>query len=290
MFRCSGLLARYVGVGQEFAKHIRVDHDRGQYVIDGAGTNLAENFFSQFKRSIDGTHHHVSREAFAPLSGRVRLPLYDPQGVRSRAFRTAHGADRRSAPHLQAGRSRLRPINRRKLREGTPSIKDDPKGLLKSCDPVGPRLDCNDLIGPPVIRNAYCSEGRLVGLQCPVTIRMIHPMSVFWKRIQPNHLCMAVPRLDIAQVVNAYQLYPPIAKIRKVPGNPITNLNPQYWRSHGFRWEMNGLGSLIKCLLYLDSCQEEPDSDHCGHRSHGIRPMRFGDGESNRSAYRRLLY
>ena len=28
----------------------------------GASTNKAENFFSQFKRSLDGTHHHVSRE------------------------------------------------------------------------------------------------------------------------------------------------------------------------------------------------------------------------------------
>jgi hypothetical protein len=28
----------------------------------GASTNKAENFFSQLKRSIDGTHHHVSRE------------------------------------------------------------------------------------------------------------------------------------------------------------------------------------------------------------------------------------
>jgi transposase-like protein len=52
----------YIGVGQEFAKHIRVDHDRGQYVIDGAGTNLCENFFGQLKRSIDGTHHRVSAE------------------------------------------------------------------------------------------------------------------------------------------------------------------------------------------------------------------------------------
>jgi hypothetical protein len=28
----------------------------------GASTNKAENFFSQLKRSIDGTHHHVSHE------------------------------------------------------------------------------------------------------------------------------------------------------------------------------------------------------------------------------------
>jgi transposase-like protein len=52
----------YIPVGQQFAKHIRVDHDRGQYVIEGAGTNLCENFFGQLKRSIDGTHHRVSAE------------------------------------------------------------------------------------------------------------------------------------------------------------------------------------------------------------------------------------
>jgi hypothetical protein len=39
-----------------------VNHLKGEYVKDGAGTNKAENFFSQLKRSIDGTHHHVSRE------------------------------------------------------------------------------------------------------------------------------------------------------------------------------------------------------------------------------------
>jgi hypothetical protein len=39
-----------------------VNHLAGEYVRDGAGTNQAENYFSQLKRSIDGTHHHVSRE------------------------------------------------------------------------------------------------------------------------------------------------------------------------------------------------------------------------------------
>jgi len=32
----------------------------GEYVRDGVSTNLAETFFSQLKRSVDGTHHHVS--------------------------------------------------------------------------------------------------------------------------------------------------------------------------------------------------------------------------------------
>jgi hypothetical protein len=39
-----------------------VNHKAGEYVKSGAGTNAAENYFSQLKRSIDGTYHHVSRE------------------------------------------------------------------------------------------------------------------------------------------------------------------------------------------------------------------------------------
>lgn len=53
----------YIAIGQEFASHQTVDHHAGQYVNrKGAGTNMAEGYFSQLKRSIDGTHHHVSRE------------------------------------------------------------------------------------------------------------------------------------------------------------------------------------------------------------------------------------
>jgi transposase-like protein len=52
----------YTRLGHEFKRHIAVDHDRGEYVRDGGGTNRAENYFSQLKRSLDGTHHHVSKE------------------------------------------------------------------------------------------------------------------------------------------------------------------------------------------------------------------------------------
>jgi transposase-like protein len=52
----------YEPISAEFSKHVRVNHKAGEYVRDGAGTNLAENYFSQLKRSLDGTHHHVSRE------------------------------------------------------------------------------------------------------------------------------------------------------------------------------------------------------------------------------------
>jgi transposase-like protein len=52
----------YRKIAGDFASHTAVNHNIGQYVLDGAGTNQAETFFSQLKRSIDGTHHHVSRE------------------------------------------------------------------------------------------------------------------------------------------------------------------------------------------------------------------------------------
>jgi transposase-like protein len=42
--------------------HHAVDHRAGEYVRGDVTTNQAENYFSQLKRSLDGTHHHVSRE------------------------------------------------------------------------------------------------------------------------------------------------------------------------------------------------------------------------------------
>jgi len=52
----------YIGIGGDFFEHSAVDHSAGEYVRGDVSTNQAENFFSQLKRSIDGTHHHVSRE------------------------------------------------------------------------------------------------------------------------------------------------------------------------------------------------------------------------------------
>jgi transposase-like protein len=54
--------ASYTAIGREFVKHETVNHSIDQYVHHGATTNQAENFFSQLKRSLDGTHHHVSRQ------------------------------------------------------------------------------------------------------------------------------------------------------------------------------------------------------------------------------------
>jgi transposase-like protein len=50
----------YPKAGKQFASHETVDHSAGEYVRGNAYTNTAEGFFSQLKRSIDGTHHHIS--------------------------------------------------------------------------------------------------------------------------------------------------------------------------------------------------------------------------------------
>lgn len=52
----------YVSIGADMAGHGVVNHHASEYVRDGITTNEAEGYFSQLKRSIDGTHHHVSVE------------------------------------------------------------------------------------------------------------------------------------------------------------------------------------------------------------------------------------
>ncbi|HEV2071514.1 MAG TPA: IS1595 family transposase [Acidimicrobiales bacterium] len=54
--------AGYRELGREFISHEWVDHTSYEYVRGGVSTNQVENYFAQLKRSIDGTHHHVSRE------------------------------------------------------------------------------------------------------------------------------------------------------------------------------------------------------------------------------------
>lgn len=46
--------------GKAFASHETVAHGEGEYVRGDVHINTAEGFFSQLKRSIDATHHHVS--------------------------------------------------------------------------------------------------------------------------------------------------------------------------------------------------------------------------------------
>jgi transposase-like protein len=51
----------YLSVGEEFASHESVSHADGEYVRGSVTTNHVEGYFAQLKRSIDGTHHHVSK-------------------------------------------------------------------------------------------------------------------------------------------------------------------------------------------------------------------------------------
>lgn len=53
-------LGSYRRVGREFAKHDRVRHGDGQYVIGDAHTNTIEGYFSIFKRAIYGQFHSIS--------------------------------------------------------------------------------------------------------------------------------------------------------------------------------------------------------------------------------------
>ena len=50
----------YVGLSQEYAGHLSVNHSQSQYRDGIAYTNSIEGFFSIFKRTIFGTYHQVS--------------------------------------------------------------------------------------------------------------------------------------------------------------------------------------------------------------------------------------
>ncbi len=52
----------YNTVGREYGKHNVIDHGRGEYVRGNAHTNNAEGYFSQLKRSLSGTFHHVTNK------------------------------------------------------------------------------------------------------------------------------------------------------------------------------------------------------------------------------------
>jgi transposase-like protein len=53
--------AQYLQMGREFVSHETVNHSEGEYARGDVTTNRAEGYFSQLKRSIGGTHHHVSK-------------------------------------------------------------------------------------------------------------------------------------------------------------------------------------------------------------------------------------
>ncbi len=52
----------YDRVGRTMAKHDKVDHGAGEYVRSEAHVQTAESYFSQLKRPLDGTQHHVSKQ------------------------------------------------------------------------------------------------------------------------------------------------------------------------------------------------------------------------------------
>lgn len=52
----------YTEPGKAFASHEAVDHKKGEYVRGNAHSNTVEGYFSQLKRSLDGTYHHVSEQ------------------------------------------------------------------------------------------------------------------------------------------------------------------------------------------------------------------------------------
>jgi transposase-like protein len=51
----------YIGLGNEFAGHSRVDHSKGEYVREGFHhSNTVESFFAILKRGVYGNFHSVS--------------------------------------------------------------------------------------------------------------------------------------------------------------------------------------------------------------------------------------
>jgi len=58
---CTDEMGGYKDIDQKGYRHIKVNHNRGQYGSkDGGGVNGLEGFWAQLKRGINGTHVHVS--------------------------------------------------------------------------------------------------------------------------------------------------------------------------------------------------------------------------------------
>jgi transposase-like protein len=53
--------APYIQVAKGMKGHESVDHSSYEFVRGNVTTNQAESFFAQFKRSLDGTYHNVSK-------------------------------------------------------------------------------------------------------------------------------------------------------------------------------------------------------------------------------------
>ena len=58
---CTDEMGGYKDIDQSGYRHLKVNHNRGQYASkDGGGVNALEGFWAQLKRGINGTHIHVS--------------------------------------------------------------------------------------------------------------------------------------------------------------------------------------------------------------------------------------
>ena len=97
----------YTKIGRDFASHGSVNHKAGEYVRDGISTNQAESFFAQFKRSLDGTHHNVSKEHLQRYATEFEFrwntsKMTDSERVQA-LVDGALGADCHKATHAGAG-------------------------------------------------------------------------------------------------------------------------------------------------------------------------------------------
>jgi ISXO2-like transposase domain len=68
--------AAYNEIGRGFASHETVNHGDKEFARVRVTTNTVEGFYSIFKRGMKGIYQHLQREAFAPISVRVRFPLF----------------------------------------------------------------------------------------------------------------------------------------------------------------------------------------------------------------------
>jgi transposase-like protein len=97
----------YPQIGAEFIRHEFVDHSSFEYVRGDVSTNLAEGYFSQLKRSLDGTHHHVSPQHLHRYLAEFDYRYTAPQDARQRAHGDAVRPRRWSAAHLQSHQGEL---------------------------------------------------------------------------------------------------------------------------------------------------------------------------------------
>ena len=97
----------YPQIGADMASHQSVNHSVGEYVRGPVSTNKAENFFSQLKRSIDGTHHSVSKAHLQRYLGEFDFRYSTRQNGRHPAHEHHRQAGRRSAGELQTDQAVL---------------------------------------------------------------------------------------------------------------------------------------------------------------------------------------